>query len=52
MDDGAGFWLALKLVLLDLAGVGQWIEHGPINQRVAGSIPSQGPCLGCRPDPQ
>ena len=25
-----------------LAGVAQWIEHQPANQRVAGSIPSQG----------
>ena len=25
-----------------LAGVAQWIEHGPANQRVAGSIPSPG----------
>ena len=24
-----------------MAGVAQWIEHGPVNQRVAGSIPSQ-----------
>ena len=35
-----------------LAGVAQWIEHGPANQRVAGSIPSQGTFLGCRPGPQ
>ena len=35
-----------------LAGVAQWIEHGPENQRVAGSIPSQGTCLGCGPGPQ
>ena len=32
-----------------LAGVAQWIEGQPANQRVAGSIPSQGTCLGCRP---
>ena len=25
-----------------LGGVAQWIEHQPTNQRVAGSIPSQG----------
>ena len=25
-----------------LAGVAQWVEHWPENQRVAGSIPSQG----------
>ena len=35
-----------------LAGVAQWIEHWPVNQRVAGLIPSQGMCLGCRPGPQ
>ena len=30
-----------------LAGVAQWIECRPVNQRVAGWIPSQGTCLGC-----
>ena len=35
-----------------LAGVAQWIEHIPENQRVAGSIPSQIICLGCVPGPQ
>ena len=35
-----------------LAGVAQWIEGWPANQRVAGSIPSQGTCLGCGPSPQ
>ena len=35
-----------------LASVAQWIQHRPVNQRVAGSIPSQGTCLGCRPGPQ
>ena len=35
-----------------LAGVAQWIEHWPANQRVAGSIPSQGTCLACGPGPQ
>ena len=35
-----------------LVGVAQWIECGPVNQRVAGSIPSQGTCLGCGPGPQ
>ena len=34
-----------------LADVAQWIEYEPENQRVAGSIPSQGTCLGCRPGP-
>ena len=37
---------------LDLAGVAQWIESQPLNQRVAGSIPSQGTCLGCVPGPK
>ena len=36
----------------NLAGVAQWIERWPANQRVAGSIPNQGICLGCRPGPQ
>ena len=34
-----------------LAGVAQWAEHWPANQGVAGSIPSQSTCLGCRPGP-
>ena len=34
-----------------LAGVAQWTERWPANQRVAGSIPipSQVTCLDCRP---
>ena len=32
-----------------LAGVAQWTERPPANQRVAGSIPSQSTCLGCGP---
>ena len=44
---------ALKtLVGFALAGVVQWIEHRPANQRVASSIPNQGTSLGCRPGPQ
>ena len=39
----------LKNSTLALAGVAQWIEHWPVNQRVACSIPSQGTCLGCGP---
>ena len=35
-----------------LAGVAQWIEYRPANQRVTDSIPSQGTCLGCGPGPQ
>ena len=34
-----------------LAGVAQWIEHWPVNRKVASSIPSQDTCLGCRPGP-
>ena len=34
------------------AGVAQWTECGLANQSVAGSIPSQGTCLGCRPGPR
>ena len=30
----------------------QWIECGPVNQRVAGSIPIQDTCLGCGQGPQ
>ena len=41
-----------KNFLSALAGVAQWIERRPENQRAAGSIPSQGTCLGCRPGPQ
>ena len=32
-----------------LTGVARWIKHQPVNQRVTGSNPSQGMCLGCRP---
>ena len=28
-----------------LAGVAQWIEHQPVNQRVTSSIPIHGTCL-------
>ena len=35
-----------------LACLAQWIECWPVNQRVAGSIPSQGTCLGRRPGPR
>ena len=37
---------------LVLAGVTQWIECQPVNQRVASLIPSQGTYLGCGPCPQ
>ena len=35
-----------------LAGVAQWIEHWPANQKVASSIPSQGTCLRSGPGAQ
>ena len=35
-----------------LAGVAQWIECWPVNQKVSGSIPSLSTCLGCGPGPQ
>ena len=34
------------------AGVAQWIECQPVNQRVASLIPSHGTCLDCRTGPQ
>ena len=37
---------------LALADVAQWIELQPANQKVAGSIPSQGTYLGFGPGPQ
>ena len=42
----------IKIPNAPLAGVAQWIGRWPANQSVAGSIPSQGPWLGCRPGPQ
>ena len=44
------FWLDPKESTL--AGVVQWIECRPVNQRVASSILSQGISLGCRLGPQ
>ena len=41
-----------KNSILALAGIAQWIESRPEHQRVAGLIPSQGKCLGCRPGAQ
>ena len=38
-----------KILITALAGVVQWIDCWPANQKVAGLIPSQGTCLGCRP---
>ena len=50
-----GQTLGLKLIQdsgVTLAGVAQWIDHRPMNPKVTGSIPGQGPCLGCGPGPQ
>ena len=44
--------LCLKIALLALASVAQWIECQHVNHRVASSIPSQDKCLGCGPSPQ
>ena len=38
--------------ILALTGMAQWTKCLPMNQRVAGSIPSQGTCLGFGPGPQ
>ena len=35
-----------------LAGVAQWTESLPTNQKVAGLVSNQGTCLGCGPCPQ
>ena len=37
----------LRVMIIALAGVAQWIEHQPVNQRVTGSIPSHSTCLVC-----
>ena len=43
-----------KKKTVTLAGVDQWVEQQPENQKVtgSGSVPSQGTCLGCGPGPQ
>ena len=41
-----------NILKIALAGVAQWTERWTVNQRVAGWIPSQGTCLGCRSGPQ
>ena len=44
--------LPLQKPTIALAGVAHWIDHGPVNQRVASSIPGQGTCLACGCGPQ
>ena len=45
-------FLQIKKRGLSLAGVAQWVERWTANQSIAGLIPNQGTCLGCRPGPQ
>ena len=49
---GANWEKVTRKNMTALAGVALWIEHQTMNQKVSGSIPGQGACLGCRPDPQ
>ena len=44
-------WLD-NIVNIAMAGVAQWIEQQPANERVTSWIPCQGTRLGCRPGPQ
>ena len=49
-EDSLGFAIAKTKKCLKckaLAGVAQWIEHQPVDPKVAGSISSQGTRLGC-----
>ena len=41
-----------RIAFSALAGIAQWIERRPANQRLAGLIPSHGTDLGCSPGPQ
>ena len=52
IDNTVGREAAFKKANGVLAGVVQWIKCQPENQEVAGSIPSQGMCLGCGPGPK
>ena len=45
-------WIFFKITIVVLAGVAQRVEHQTANQKVAGSIPGQGTCLGFGPGPQ
>ena len=44
-------WIFFKITIVVLAGVAQRVEHQTANQKVAGSILSQGTYLGCGPAP-
>ena len=43
--------ILVRIAFSHLAGVAPETECRSVNQRIAGSIPSQGTCLGCRPGP-
>ena len=47
----ANSWSVNKKVIA-LVSVAEWIEHQPVNQKVASSIPRPGTCVGYRPGPQ
>ena len=51
VTNGYGLCPCMKSAYYSLAGVAQGFEHRPVNPKVAGSIPSQGTCLGHRPGP-
>ena len=42
---------SIILLKMALAGVAQWIERWPVNQKVAGLTPGQGTCPDCGPGP-
>ena len=48
----AGGRSEVQKICIALTGVAQWIECRRVNQKVAGSILSQGTCLGCGTGPQ
>ena len=52
VEEAIGKTFCLNVKNFALAGVAQWTECWPANQSLAGSIPSEGTCLGCRPGPQ
>ena len=44
--------MVVEKAIVALEGVAQLLEYQPAKQNAAGSIPSQGRCLGCGPGPQ
>ena len=51
-NPAAGHKILREICEMALADVTQWIKQGSVKQRIIGSIPSQGTCLGCRPGPR